>query len=111
MSKTNLPILCYHEVADEVPEGYNSSGKHTLLTNFERQIAYVSRRFEIVTIRDIENFANGGCSLHPECAAITFDDGGLLCAKPHLYDEKNFRRHLTWRILISKDSTHGVKRF
>lgn len=77
MSGTNLTIVCYHGVVEYVPDGYNSSGKHMLLSEFEKQISFLASHLEIVTMRDIEIAAQGLQSLPPECVAITFDDGFL----------------------------------
>jgi peptidoglycan/xylan/chitin deacetylase (PgdA/CDA1 family) len=77
MAKNTLTIICYHGVVEQVPNGYNSSGKHILVAEFEKQIAFLSRQLAIVTMRDIELAARGIGTLPNKCAAITFDDGFL----------------------------------
>lgn len=77
MFKTNLVIICYHGVVETFPEGYNSSGKHILNSEFERQISFLANNFEVVTMREIDSAVRGMRSLPAECVAITFDDGYL----------------------------------
>lgn len=77
MAKKTLTIICYHGVVEQFPDGYNSSGKHILVAEFEKQIAFLSRELAIVTMRDIELAAQGVGTLPNECVAITFDDGFL----------------------------------
>lgn len=77
MNNSRLIILCYHGVIDDVPHGYNSSGKHIDVNEFTKQISYLSSKFEVVTMMDVEKYARGGGSLPSNCVAITFDDGFL----------------------------------
>jgi peptidoglycan/xylan/chitin deacetylase (PgdA/CDA1 family) len=70
-------ILMYHSVRDE-PERYaNSIGAGIIHATpvFERQMEFVSRRFNPVTIDDIRLFLNGGKPLPRRAVAVTFDDG------------------------------------
>lgn len=77
MFNTNLKIVCYHGVVESIPDGYNSSGKHILVSEFEKQISFLARNLAIVTMRDIDLAAKGVGALPRNCAAITFDDGFL----------------------------------
>lgn len=71
----SLSILCYHGVIDSIPNGFNSSGKHLNLRVFERQIDFLARNFEIVTMKDVENFYRNDGHLPKKSVAVTFDDG------------------------------------
>lgn len=77
MFRTNLKIVCYHGIVESIPDGYNSSGKHILVSEFEKQISFLARNLAIVTMRDIDLAAKGVGALPRTCAAITFDDGFL----------------------------------
>lgn len=71
----SLSILCYHGVVDSIPNGFNSSGKHLNLRVFERQIDFLAKNFEIVTMKDVENFYQNNTDLPKKSVAVTFDDG------------------------------------
>jgi len=70
-----VSILCYHGIIDDIPLGFNSSGKHLNITNFESQMIFLSKNFEIVSMQDIENYFSGKGNLPKKSIAITFDDG------------------------------------
>lgn len=70
-----LIILCYHGIVRDVEEGFNSSGKHLDLDIFKRQMKYIVKNYEIVTMRDVENFYLGHDTLPNNSVAVTFDDG------------------------------------
>jgi peptidoglycan/xylan/chitin deacetylase (PgdA/CDA1 family) len=70
-----LTILCYHGIVDDVLNGFNSSGKHLHLAHFKKQMEYVAKNYQIITMMDVENFYQGKTSLPKKSVAITFDDG------------------------------------
>jgi peptidoglycan/xylan/chitin deacetylase (PgdA/CDA1 family) len=76
-SPTGAAILMYHSVQDE-PELYaNSIGTGIIhaTSMFSRHMELVSKRFNPVTIDDIQQFLKGGEPLPPRAVAVTFDDG------------------------------------
>jgi peptidoglycan/xylan/chitin deacetylase (PgdA/CDA1 family) len=76
-SPSGVAILMYHSVQDE-PERYaNSIGLGIIhaTSMFERQMELISRRFNSVTIDDIQLFLAGGKPLPTRAVAVTFDDG------------------------------------
>jgi peptidoglycan/xylan/chitin deacetylase (PgdA/CDA1 family) len=70
-------ILMYHSVRDEPERHANSIGAGIIHATsvFERQMEFVSRRFNPVTIDDIRLFLDGGKPLPRRAVAVTFDDG------------------------------------
>lgn len=75
MPSRTLTILCYHGIVDDNPRCYNSSGKHLLSSEFRKQMDFVSKNCEVITMRQIEEFARGNVDLPNSAVAITFDDG------------------------------------
>lgn len=70
-----ISILCYHGIIDNSPYGFNSSGKHLNENEFDKQMGFLARNFEIVSMQNIENYFLGLESLPKKSVAITFDDG------------------------------------
>jgi peptidoglycan/xylan/chitin deacetylase (PgdA/CDA1 family) len=62
-------VLFYHRIADEVPNPWTTSTRA-----FARQIRWLSRHFEIVSLAEAQRRLRGG-RLDRPCVAITFDDG------------------------------------
>ncbi len=80
---TPLPIfiLCYHGFGD-------TSYPHNLsVSEFTKQIEYLSKRFNIVSIREIVAHVKGEKSLTTPALAISFDDGykSLLDIEPLIH--------------------------
>ena len=69
-------IVNYHKVLAHRPSAFNMLVRQewTLQKDFERQMADVSERYQVVALSEITNAIREGRSL-PDACAITFDDG------------------------------------
>ncbi len=76
-----ISIICYHGIIDAIPNRFNSSGKHLDVKMFKKQIEFLTRNFEITTMRQIENYFQGNGDLPKKSVALTFDDGYANIAK------------------------------
>lgn len=66
-----LPILFYHRVADDCANSWTISNR-----DFERQIRWLTRRFEIVALKEAQRRIRGQAAPSKRLAvSITFDDG------------------------------------
>ncbi len=66
-----VPILFYHRVADDCANSWTISNR-----DFERQIRWLSRRFEIVPLKEVQRRIGGHAAPSKRLAvSITFDDG------------------------------------
>ncbi len=66
-----LPILFYHRVADDCANSWTLSNRH-----FERQIEWLRRHFEIVSLGEAQRRMSGhGAPSRRAAVSITFDDG------------------------------------
>jgi peptidoglycan/xylan/chitin deacetylase (PgdA/CDA1 family) len=70
-----VSIICYHGIIDKIPNEFNSSGKHLDVNIFKKQIDFLTRNFEIITMRQIEQYFQGDGDLPKKSVAVTFDDG------------------------------------
>src|SRR5215470_13527447 len=70
--RVNCPytVLVYHRVTE--PDPFTTAA--VTPAQFERQMAYVARRFNVLDLSEIVRRAEEG-SLPPDALAITFDDG------------------------------------
>jgi peptidoglycan/xylan/chitin deacetylase (PgdA/CDA1 family) len=75
MSMREISILCYHGIVDKIPDGFNYSGKHLDVKEFKKQIEFLTKNFEIITMRQIENYLQGKKDIPKKSIALTFDDG------------------------------------
>lgn len=67
--KMNIVVLCYHDVS-------NSGWTHAVsLTNFKKQINYLSQNYNFISAQDLEEFLLKGKKLPKKSILITFDDG------------------------------------
>lgn len=64
-----VQIVFYHRVADDHPNGWTIG-----TCAFARQIEWLRRRFDIVTLAEAQSRIASGCNDRPT-ACITFDDG------------------------------------
>jgi peptidoglycan/xylan/chitin deacetylase (PgdA/CDA1 family) len=75
----SLTVLNYHRIDDPHRKDFDSFqpniSAHPI--EFSRQMEYLSRWFNVVSLRDVMNWLNGTQSLPPYAALITFDDGYL----------------------------------
>jgi len=68
-------VLCYHNVVADAAAGPRDSlGLHMPLSRFERQVRWLARTFEVVSLTELVVRVSQGRSLRG-VAAITFDDG------------------------------------
>ncbi len=62
-------VLYYHRVADDALNPWTIS-----TAMFERQVRWLRRRFELVSLAEAQRRLRSGCNRR-ECVTITFDDG------------------------------------
>src|SRR6267142_5683292 len=75
MLRSDGVILCYHNVvADGEGAPGNGLDLHMPRTNFERQMLWLRRHYEVVSLEEFVARRAGGESLRG-VAAVTFDDG------------------------------------
>lgn len=70
-----VAILRYHAVVDAEDNYYASPGICLSVEDFERHVAYFSRRYRVVSMEDIVNSLLTGKALPRNAVAFTFDDG------------------------------------
>jgi peptidoglycan/xylan/chitin deacetylase (PgdA/CDA1 family) len=68
-------VLMYHSVVEDPRDTANTIRISQSRSSFEQQISTLARRFHVVTIEQIAEFAADGRQLSPFSVAITFDDG------------------------------------
>jgi peptidoglycan/xylan/chitin deacetylase (PgdA/CDA1 family) len=70
-------ILMYHRVVDDMGAGteYTQPGIAVSTRSFERQIAFLSRRYTILPLRQLADRLRSGTAIPPRTVVITFDDG------------------------------------
>jgi len=75
MSKLN--ILLYHGVISDQLKlgGRNSSGKHIRKNQFAKQMQYISKNFNLVSMIDLEKHILKKKIIEKDSVAVTFDDG------------------------------------
>jgi peptidoglycan/xylan/chitin deacetylase (PgdA/CDA1 family) len=70
--RSQIAILMYHRVG---PQNDNWSLETTSLENFEKQIRYLSRNYEILLVEQLAQLIREGKDLPTKAVVITFDDG------------------------------------
>ena len=72
-------VLAYHRLCHqiEIPTDYRSDIELVSATidDFEWQVRFLQRKFNLIRFRDVIDALNGTTSLPPNAALITFDDG------------------------------------
>lgn len=77
--KGRVPILVYHRVltppdTGNVHSAFTLRGLTVSSVNFKRQISYLQRKYQLLSLAEYVKRKNTGTSLE-NCAVITFDDG------------------------------------
>lgn len=72
--KSGPMVLFYHGVEEEIVDPRIQT-LHLELSAFEKQVDYLRKHFEIVSIDDLCNALTGGARLDPSLVVLTFDDG------------------------------------
>jgi len=73
----SLTVLNYHRIDDPNQEGFDSFLPNVSAhpDEFNRQMDYLLRWFNVISLRDLINWLDGRHSLPPYAVLITFDDG------------------------------------
>ena len=69
-----LTVVMYHYVRDPARTSYPNV-KALLTDEFEQQLAYIARTYEVVALQDVVCAVQGGPSLPQDACLLTFDDG------------------------------------
>lgn len=75
----SLTVLNYHRINDITQPDFDSFKPNVSAspTEFDRQMSYIKRWFNVIGINDLVRWLEGDQSLPPYAALITFDDGYL----------------------------------
>lgn len=75
----SLTVVNYHRIDDPNREGFDSFKPNVSATpqDFDRQMGYLAKWFNVVSLKDLIEWLNGRKDLPPYAALITFDDGYL----------------------------------
>lgn len=73
VARPSARIVAYHRVGStyEFPSDVPMMGPR----DFEKQIAYLSRRYSVISLRELGSVLYSGASMPAKTAVITFDDG------------------------------------
>ncbi|MBA3454742.1 MAG: polysaccharide deacetylase family protein [Deltaproteobacteria bacterium] len=74
MSARSITMVTYHYVRD-LPRTQYPRIKALLTSDFEQQLAYLTRFYRFVTVQDCLGAIYGGAELPANSALLTFDDG------------------------------------
>ena len=80
LTRTKITILTYHSVGDseeDVPSCLDLTGMRVSLRDFRKQMEYVARHYNTVTLEDVLRSRSGASTLPAHPCVITFDDGYL----------------------------------
>jgi peptidoglycan/xylan/chitin deacetylase (PgdA/CDA1 family) len=75
----SLTVVNYHRIDDPYRSGFDSFKPNVSATpqDFDSQMAYLSKWFHVVSLEQVIKWLDGGETLPPYAALITFDDGYL----------------------------------
>jgi peptidoglycan/xylan/chitin deacetylase (PgdA/CDA1 family) len=75
----SLTVVNYHRIDDPYRDDFDSFKPNVSATPpaFERQLEYLARWFNVVSLKDVVAWLEGRRDLPPYAALITFDDGYL----------------------------------
>jgi peptidoglycan/xylan/chitin deacetylase (PgdA/CDA1 family) len=87
--KKGVYILCYHRLSDQEPGSAHDPLSVDYRT-FEKHLAYLERRYELVGMDQAAELLSRGEKLKKRYAVVTFDDG---YRDNYLYGREIFRRY------------------
>lgn len=74
--RNSVKILVYHGIINgNLPVGLNREGLHLKLESFERQLAYLKKRYHVLDINEFVEYLKEGKPLPQYSVVLTFDDG------------------------------------
>jgi peptidoglycan/xylan/chitin deacetylase (PgdA/CDA1 family) len=73
VAKSSARIVAYHRVGSDYE--FPSDVPLMVPEDFERQIRYLSRRYQVISLSELGHALKGGTSIPANAAVITFDDG------------------------------------
>lgn len=78
-NKNSLTVLNYHRIDDPDRADFDTFKPNVSARpeDFDRQMDYIARWFNVVSTRQVADWLRGGKALPPYAALITFDDGYL----------------------------------
>ncbi|MBI5932759.1 MAG: polysaccharide deacetylase family protein [Chloroflexi bacterium] len=78
-NKNSLTVLNYHRIDDPDRADFDTFKPNVSArpADFDRQMDYMARWFNVVSTRQVVDWLRGGKPLPPHAALITFDDGYL----------------------------------
>ena len=80
LTRSKIPILTYHSVSTpegDVPSCLDLTRMRVTPREFRRQMEYVARHYNTVTLEDVLLSRSSESALPPHSCVITFDDGYL----------------------------------
>lgn len=72
-SQRGIRILAYHRVDDDI--FYHQIGLAVSSSNFEKQMFYLKKYYNIISLKDALYILKNGLEIPPRAIVITFDDG------------------------------------
>jgi len=77
VNRRRVAILCYHSVVDRpLPPWVAAGGLHVPIDRFRQQMAFLARRYRVISLEDFVELTRGGARHVPvRGVVLTFDDG------------------------------------